>query len=59
MQTHTWDNWGVTWHLDHIKPLASFDLTDRAQFLLACHYSNLQPLLIAEHKAKTAAERSL
>lgn len=31
-------------NIDHIKPLASFDLTDRSQFLEACHYTNLQPL---------------
>src|ERR1035437_1396904 len=45
----TWDNWGrgkekETWHIDHIKPLTRFDLTDRQQFLEACHYTNLQPL---------------
>lgn len=41
----TWENWGKNgWHIDHMKPLASFDLTDRKQFLEACHYTNLQPL---------------
>ena len=36
-----WSNWGKIWQLDHIRPLASFDLTDRDQFLVACNYKNL------------------
>ena len=41
----TWENHGrYGWHIDHIKPLASFDLMDCAQFEKACHYTKLQPL---------------
>lgn len=47
----TWENWGA-WQLDHIRELALFDLTDRAQFLEACHYTNYQPLWMADNLAK-------
>lgn len=41
----TWENWGRTgWHIDHIIPLASFDLFDLDQFKKASHYTNLRPL---------------
>jgi hypothetical protein len=49
----SWDNYGIYgWHLDHIIPLASFDLTDRAQFLKACHYTNYQPLWAEDNLKK-------
>lgn len=50
----TWENHGVKgWHVDHVKPLASFDLTDPAQFAEACHYTNLQPLWAADNIRKS------
>ena len=50
----TWDNWTLDgWHIDHIKPLASFDLTDRQQLLEACHYTNLQPLWAKDNLSKS------
>jgi hypothetical protein len=51
----TWDNWAVDgWHIDHIIPLAAFDLTDREQFKQACHYTNLRPLWAAANISKGA-----
>lgn len=49
----TWANYGK-WHIDHIRPLSSFDLTDRKQFLQACNFTNLQPLWAKDNLAKGA-----
>jgi hypothetical protein len=51
----TWQNWGSgpgKWHLDHIRPLASFDLSQVREFKLACHFSNLQPLWSHQNQQK-------
>jgi len=49
----TWKNHGRnTWHLDHIKPLASFDLTNHSEFSKACHYTNYQPLWAIDNLRK-------
>lgn len=47
----SWVNYGE-WHLDHIKPLISFDLSKDDQVRIACHYSNMQPLWAAENQSK-------
>jgi hypothetical protein len=51
----TWENYGSVWHIDHVRPFASFpDLTDPAQQRLCCHWTNLQPLFAAENISKHA-----
>lgn len=49
----SWENYGE-WHIDHRRPLATFDLTDREQLLAACHWTNLQPLWALDNMRKGA-----
>ncbi len=49
----TWDNYGSHWHIDHIRPCASFDLADPVQQRQCFHYTNLQPLWAEENLRKS------
>jgi hypothetical protein len=47
----SWENRG-TWHIDHIRPCASFDLSDSAQQRECFLYTNMQPLWANENRKK-------
>ncbi len=49
----TWENYG-SWHVDHKKPCALFDLTDQDQFGKCWALDNLQPLWAADNIKKGA-----
>lgn len=48
-------SWGKhgEWHIDHIKPCISFDLTIPQQQKECFHYTNLQPLWAKDNLVKS------
>jgi hypothetical protein len=50
----SFDNYGKVWEIDHIKPLAKYDLTNPETAKELMHYTNLQPLLIEDNRRKHA-----
>lgn len=51
----TWENWGrLGWNIDHIRPVASFDLRTRENQLKCFNYKNLRPLWQKENSKKGA-----
>jgi len=51
----TWANYG-RWHIDHVRPCCSFDLTDANQQKECFHYTNLQPLWAVDNLRKGGNE---
>jgi hypothetical protein len=50
----SWNNYGIHgWHIDHIIPCSSFDLTDPAQQQICFHHTNLQPLWAIDNLKKS------
>ena len=52
----TWENYGLYgWHVDHIVPISSFDLTCEKQQKECFHYTNMQPLWAFDNLSKGAS----
>jgi hypothetical protein len=52
LEDMSWDNYGK-WHIDHIRPCSSFDLSDNEQQKICFNYKNLQPLWAEDNLKKS------
>ncbi len=50
---YSWEN-RSQWHIDHIRPIASFDIMSEEQQLVAFNWRNLQPLWGIDNLEKSA-----
>ncbi len=47
-----WENYGTYWEIDHIKQLATFDLSIEKNQIIAFNYKNTRPLSILENQSR-------
>ena len=52
----TWENYPL-WHIDHIVPCCSFNLSKEEEQSKCFHYSNLRPLWAEENIAKSKEDK--
>jgi hypothetical protein len=48
----TYDNYGVLWHIDHVKPCASFNLSNENESYQCFNWTNLRPLIANKNISK-------
>lgn len=49
----TWENYGPVWHIDHIRPCSSFNMSIKEDQFACFHWSNQQPLFASENLKKS------
>ena len=49
----SWDNQGIHWHIDHVIPCSSFDLTDEKQIKKCFYWKNMCPLSRTDNLEKS------
>ena len=52
----TWDNRGGSdgWQIDHVRPCASFDLSNESEQLECFNYKNTQPMWREDNERKSS-----
>lgn len=49
----SWENYGIEWEIDHIRPICSFNLDNEQEMYICFHYTNTQPLNKQENREKS------
>jgi len=49
----SWDNYGIYWHIDHVIPCNSFDVTDFDELQKCFNWKNLRPLECSKNISKS------
>lgn len=50
----SWNNYGFYWSIDHVIPMAYFNLVNQNSQKICCNWTNMQPLMILENQKKSA-----